>query len=308
MSLLEAVLGQSEGVSYLLKVIDGTFTLPLLLVGPQGVGRRLSVLETIKAVFERTQHHALERGCHPDFHQVRVEDDSDIKVDAIRALLEETLTLPSWGPYRFFLIDGADRLTIAAANALLKVLEEPPLKARFFLLSEQLETVMPTIRSRCAVVPYRPLPESLLLSRLLQITDDKVKAHVCARASEGSLGWAMRCLVSGQLVLRDEMTVILDHTWKKDFGALFAAVDKVADLPLGLCFLGQLLRDVLLVNVAPEKIIHLDITETLKRMVGQVQPSVIHRLLAGLRTVRQRALGAISLPFHVKSVLASCST
>ena len=78
--MLEAILGQPEGVAYLRKVTEGTLALPLLLVGEQGVGRRSSVLEAAKAVFEPTQHVALERGHHPDFHFVCVEEDKDISL------------------------------------------------------------------------------------------------------------------------------------------------------------------------------------------------------------------------------------
>lgn len=302
---MEAVLGQPEGVAYLSKVIEGSFCLPLLLVGPQGVGRRLSVVEAAKAVFGADQSAALERGHHPDFHLVRVEDDKDIKVESIRDLIQETSSLPSWASLKFFVIDGADRLTIAAANALLKVLEEPPQHARFFLLSEQLATVMPTIRSRCAVVSYRRLPENLVLEKVLKITGDETKARVCTRVGEGSLGRSLRCFVSGQLVSRDEMSAILDHASRKDLSATFSAVDKVADLSLGVTFLVQLLHDILLVKLAPERIIHLDVLETLKRLAAQVKEAAVHQLLFDLRRVRERAEAPINLSFHVKSALAS---
>lgn len=306
--MLEAVFGQPEGVAYLGKVIEGALTLPLLLVGPQGVGRRFSVHETAKAIFEADQHVALERGNHPDFRAVCVEDDKDIGVERIRESIDETRVMPAWAPLKFIVIDGADRLTIAAANALLKVLEEPPRWARFFLLAEHLEAVIPTIRSRCAVVTYRRLPESLVLSRLLKITDDETKARVCARFGEGSLGVALRCFVSGQLVLRDEVVLALAQVSKKDLFALFSAVDKVSDLPLGLIFLGHLLHDVLLVNAAPERVINLDMVETLKGLAATLPASRVHEMLGDLRCLRGRATSAINLSFHVKSLLASaCS-
>lgn len=303
--MLEAVLGQPEGVAYVRKVVEGTLKLPLLLVGPQGVGRRLSVQEAARALFEPEQHAALDRGSHPDFRSLSVDDDRDISVDRVRDIIDETRVLPSWASIKIFLIDGADRLTNAAANALLKVLEEPPQKARFFLLAEHREAVIPTIRSRCAIVAYRRLPESLVLSKLLKITDDETRARVCSRMGEGSLGAAVRCFVSGQLVSRDEVALALDHASKKDLFALFSAVDKVTDLPLALTFLRQLLHDVLLVHVAPERVIHLDVLDTLKTLAARLPGPTIHQLMAELRCVRQRAEGSINLSFHLKSALAS---
>ena len=303
--MLEAVLGQPEGVAYLGKVIAGSFTLPLLMVGPIGVGRRFAVLEAAKELFGLDHHMALEWGRHPDFHCLAAEDEKDVKVESVRSVIDATLQRPSWAPLRFVVIDGADRLTIAAANALLKVLEEPPSYLRFFLLAERLEAVMPTIRSRCALVPFRRLPESLLMQRLLKLTEDEQKALACARSSEGSLGGATRCLVSGQLVTRDEMAVVLSCASRKDLSALFSAVDKVVDLRLGVLFLGQLLHDVLLVNVAPERVRHVDATERIRQLASQIPPASVHDLLAQLRELRKRAEAAVNLPFQVKSVLAS---
>src|SRR5688572_6466810 len=261
--MLETVYGQPEAVAYLRRVAEGTLKLPLLLSGPSGVGRRFSVAETAKQVFGVEQQLALSGGHHPDYRVVEVEDDKDIKVEAVRDLIDETRSLPSWAPVKFFVIDGVDRLTIAAANALLKVLEERPQKARFFLLAEQSEAVIPTIRSRCAVVRYRRLPERFVLEKLLEITEDEMKAQVCARVGEGSLGRATRCFVAGQLAVRDEARAVLEHASRKDLFAVFSAVDEVADLPLALTFMGQLLHDVLVVRVAPGRVVHLDTLDAL---------------------------------------------
>lgn len=303
--MLESVLGQPEGVFYLRQVAEGTFALPLLLIGEEGTGRRLSIVEAAKTVFEESQHYALEAGHHPDFRVVEVEDDKDIKVDSIRGLIDETQTLPSWAPWKFFVIDGANRLTSAAANALLKVLEEPPAKVRFFLLSEQLETVIPTIRSRCAVVSYRRIPEELILSKLRQYTDDETKALVCARIAEGSLGRAIRCLVSGQLTMRDEMIGILSLAATKDLFGTFSAVNDVTDLPLAIRFLRQLLQDLAVIDVAPNKVMNVDAIDALRRLQTQLKRFAVHGLLAELRSLRERAQSSINLSFHLKAALAS---
>lgn len=303
--MLEAVLEQPDGVFYLQKVAEGTFTLPLLLVGEEGTGRRLSVVEAARAVFEEDQHFALDRGHHPDFRLVEGEADKEIKVDAIRDAVEETHSLPSWAPWKFIVIDGADRITAAGANALLKVLEEPPSKVRFFLLAEQIDSVLPTVRSRCAIVSYRRLSEQLILSKLREYTQDETKALVCARIAEGSLGRALRCLVSGQLTMRDEMLAILGLTLRKDLFAAFSAVNDVTDLPQGIGFLGQLLRDVLVLDVAPGKVINVDALEALKRLKAQTSGAVLHGLLDAVKRIRSHARSSITLQFHLKAAIAA---
>lgn len=304
--MLANVHGQPEGVAYLQRVVEGAFTLPLLLCGEQGTGRRFSVLEAAKALFEPSQHYALDHGAHPDFRVLEGEDGKDIKVDSVRDALDAAHALPAWAPLKFFVVDGADRLTDAAANALLKTLEEPPSKARFFLLAERIERVIPTIRSRCAVVSYRRLSERFILSKLVQITEDETKALVACRIAEGSLGNAVRCLVSGQLTLRDEVVAILSLTTRKDLFAVFSAVNDLGDnLSLGLRFLSQLLRDLLLVVRTPERVLNVDIVDALRRLREQLGEAKILGLLAELRELRKRAESPINVAFHVKAALAS---
>jgi DNA polymerase-3 subunit delta' len=208
---------------------------------------------------------------------------------------------------KFIVVDGADRVTPAGANALLKVLEETPSKVRFFLLAEQIDSVLPTVRSRCAVVSYRRLSEQMILSKLREYTQDETKALVCARIAEGSLGRALRCLVSGQLTIRDEMLAILGLTLRKDLFAAFSAVNDVTDLPQGIGFLGQLVRDVLVLDVAPGRVINVDALEGLKRLRSQTSSVVLHGLLDALKRIRSHARSSITLHFHLKAAIAAAS-
>lgn len=303
--MLEAILEQPEAVRYLERVVEGRFTLPLLLVGEEGTGRRSSVIEATKLVFPMDQHAALACGSHPDFRLIEPEPNKEIKVDAVRELIEETQALPSWARWKVLVIDGADRLTGAGANALLKVLEEPPGKVRFFLLAEQIDSVLPTIRSRCAVVSYRRLSEQLILTKLLEYTQDATKALACARLAEGSLGRAFRCLVSGQLTMRDDMINVLALASRKDLFAAFSAVNEVTDLQQAVRFLGQLLRDLVVIDVAPTKVLNADVVETLKRLKAQLGSSAIQALMEAVRTIRQRAAAPVNVAFHLKAALAS---
>lgn len=303
--MLEAILEQPEAIRYLQRVVDGRFTLPLLLVGEEGTGRRSSVIEATKLVFDADQHAALSGGSHPDFRLIEPEPNKEIKVEAVRDLIEETQALPSWAVWKVLVIDGADRLTGASANALLKALEEPPEKVRFFLLAEQIDSVLATIRSRCAVVSYRRLSEQLILTKLLEYTQDEKKALACARSAEGSLGRALRCLVSGQLTMRDEMINVLTLTSRKDLFAAFSAVNEVTDLQQSIRFLGQLLRDLLVIDIAPSRVINADAVDALTRLKAQLTLPAVHTLLAALRTIRERARGSINVAFHLKAALAS---
>jgi DNA polymerase-3 subunit delta' len=97
------------------------------------------------------------RGGHPDVLIVQPEGTS-IKIEAIRDLQAALTLRPLEARFRVALILNANRLTDAAADALLKTLEEPPATARLLLTSESAEATLPTIVSRCQVITLRPVP------------------------------------------------------------------------------------------------------------------------------------------------------
>jgi DNA polymerase III subunit delta' len=147
------------------------------------------------------------RGTHPDvFHlaQERVmakagrwepkggrTPSKDIVVDQVRDLVDHRLSLRRFeGRRRVVVIDPADAMNAQAQNALLKTLEEPPDETTLVLVASNPDALLPTIRSRCARVPFAPLPDGVLAERLAA---DGVPAaeipFVCALAG-GSLSRA----------------------------------------------------------------------------------------------------------------------
>jgi len=305
--MLSAVQGQSEGVRLLRRVVEGHVTTPLLLVGADGTGRRFSVIEAAKEAFSKGDPESIHcvqitKGMHPDLVVVRPEDDKEIGVEAMRALVEQAGSFPSMVSSRFVIIDGADAMTTAAANVLLKTLEEPPPTSRFFLLAESASAVLPTIRSRCGVVRYRPLPEKFILDYLREHTDDDAKALVCCRLAEGSVGRAYQYLASGRLSLRNKVLSLLKVGLSQDVSSLFSSIDEIeSDLDRGLRFLDHLLRDLLMLPHDPSRITNVDVVDQLDALRGQIGEARLSALLRESRQVRERSRSKIILPFHVKA-------
>ncbi|MEF2968769.1 DNA polymerase III subunit delta' [Paenibacillus sp. M1] len=101
-------------------------------------------------------------GNHPDLHYVSPEG-STIKIDQIRELQRIFSYRSESGNPKVYIIDQADRMTVQAANSLLKFLEEPPSPAVAILLSDNGQALLPTIQSRAQLVPFKALdPESML--------------------------------------------------------------------------------------------------------------------------------------------------
>jgi len=129
-------------------------------------------------------------GSHADIELIRTEGLS-IKVDEVRELITRTSWSPSVGNYRVVVIEDADRLTESAANALLKVIEEPGARTVWLLCAPTLTDVLPTIRSRCRHLTLRT-PSIKAVAKLLIERDeiDPKMAEFASSAAQGHVGRA----------------------------------------------------------------------------------------------------------------------
>lgn len=128
----------------------------------------------------------IERMEHPDVEWVKPEKNGGaIKVDQIRALQNTAYLTPQRARYRFIVIDAADRMNTASANALLKILEEPAQHTVFILIAQQLSTVLPTILSRCHMISFSSSENSYDTNLLLlgeQYQDESERALIIKQA------------------------------------------------------------------------------------------------------------------------------
>ncbi len=104
-------------------------------------------------------------GNHPDLHQISP-DGATIKIDQIRDLQRIFSYRSESGNPKAYIIEHADKMTVQAANSLLKFLEEPPSPAVAILLSDNGRALLPTIQSRSQWVPFLPLDPDLMLQML----------------------------------------------------------------------------------------------------------------------------------------------
>jgi DNA polymerase III subunit delta' len=308
---LDLVKEQAEGVSYLKKVVDGTYRSPLLLIGDSGIGKRFSVLQAIKQSASKGNPDAvyqIDNKIHPDVSVIESEGGKDIGIEAVRGVLSKAVTHPMVAPYKYLVVDGADRLTNPAANAILKTLEEPPDKTRFFLIAESLTKVIPTIRSRCGRVRYKRLSEKFIAESLKDFVSDPDKLLVYSRLAEGSLGRAFNYFASSRLGLRDRSFGLIKAGISGDVSSIFSAVGNIGkdDMSLALHFLELLLYDLTMIAYAPNKILNLDLASELGSIRKTLGEGRIRNLQKGLSELLLRdANTQITLDFHVKTFLAN---
>jgi DNA polymerase-3 subunit delta' len=137
-------------------------------------------------------HHdvvVIERGLYaPQAIGRRTAETQDISIDQIRTLvLTRAAFAPHEGRAKVFIIRRAEELSVSAANALLKTLEEPGQKTHFILLSSQPEALLPTILSRTLKVRFAPLPDDLVCELLETRGIEKKRAKEVARLAGGSV-------------------------------------------------------------------------------------------------------------------------
>ncbi|MBS0520243.1 MAG: DNA polymerase III subunit delta' [Proteobacteria bacterium] len=149
----------------------------------------------------------LRRTLNPDTGRIRAE----ISVDDVRGLGEFMHMTPAMGEWRVAIVDAADEMNRNAANAMLKVLEEPPPNAILLIVTHATGRLLPTIRSRCRRLALHPLSDDTVV-RLIgeyapNTTDEERRA--LAGLAEGSIGRALELAGAGSLGLYQEMVGVL---------------------------------------------------------------------------------------------------
>jgi len=177
-----------------------------LFVGPAGVGKRLFAGELAKALLCEARQEArleacdhcgacklVDAGTHPDLQIARRPDEkSEVPIDVVRELARSLDLKPARGRGKVVILDDADDLNDASANCFLKTLEEPPPGAVLILIGTSADRQLPTIVSRCQLIPFRPLPEPIVAELLrAQGIEDRALIQRLARLSGGSLGKAL---------------------------------------------------------------------------------------------------------------------
>ncbi len=157
----------------------------------------------------------------------------DIRVDDVRRAINFFHTTAGAGGWRVCIVDTADDLRTAGANAFLKILEEPPPKCLFLIVTAKPRSLLPTIRSRCRMLPMNPLGTDDLVAvmqRLPDLTGDYSLPELQQMTSlaEGSVRQALSLIESDALSIRQSLDALLASLPDYDPRAAFAFSEKVA--------------------------------------------------------------------------------
>ena len=178
-----------------------------LFFGEEGIGKRTAARFLASAVLCESSKEKpcgqcascmkFSHGNHPDFYEYAGKRGKNaIGVDEIRQIRQDAYTIPNDGTYKVYLIPYVEEMSASAANALLKVLEEPPAHAIFLLTANHYDHVMETIRSRCVKYPVLPLSDAQVISILKDRFPDasEEKCQKAAAIAGGNPGMAIAAM------------------------------------------------------------------------------------------------------------------
>ena len=238
-----------------------------------------------------------ESGNHPDIIRVTHEKPNSISVDDIRTQVNNTVDIkPYQGPYKVYIIPPADMMTPQAQNAILKTIEEPPSYAVFLLLTENAETLLPTINSRCVMLKLRNIKDTLIKKYLmenLEIPD--YKADMCTAFAQGNMGRAIMLANSDHFnEIREEAVQLLKHISEMELNEIVAAVKNISVYKLEITdYLDIIMiwyRDVLLYKATKEidKVVFKDQLQSIKEQARKSSYEGIELILESLEKAKAR--------------------
>lgn len=163
----------------------------------------------------------------PDIIRVTHEKPNTISVEDVRTQVNGDIMIrPYSSPYKIYIIDEAEKLSVQAQNALLKTIEEPPVYGVILLLTTNAGMLLPTIRSRCVTLDLKPVSSAQIKRYLMEeIKIPEYRADICTAFAQGNVGKAKR------LALSDDFSEMLEHALRLvKYIQDMEAADIIADL------------------------------------------------------------------------------
>ncbi len=297
----------------------------LLFSGEEGVGKKLFALEIAKALNCRAPQGV--EGCGKCPACVRIsrfnfpqsEDSDDWKkiiwtdhgdvgivlapkrvllVDQMRHIEGEANFRPFEGKARVFIVDDADKLNDASANALLKTLEEPPPTSHIILITSRPAMLLPTIRSRCQIIRFSPLTTAEIEQHLLKIKlTTPAEARLRARTGNGSIGRALAGDLESFKERRDAMLQVLtalaitgDHSRLLRLAEEMNEAKHKDEYEFGLELLETLIRDALMLSfgVPSGQVINEDVLPQLRRISERIDSRSATSWISRIEELREQ--------------------
>ena len=233
----EGVFGQPQVRGFLrASVENGRVTHAYLFTGPAGSNKTLAAYALAEALIcgcgECDACRKVRRRKHPDVHYYAPEGAVGYLVDQVRDIVADTALAPIQASSKVYLVDRVDLMNAASANAFLKTLEEPPDDVVLILLGRTRESVLPTIVSRCSVVPFRHIPATEAAGIIAQQAGvTPARARIGLAACDGSITKTIEFVKSNErMEFRKSVLGVMGRLASMDSWACIEAARELVDL------------------------------------------------------------------------------
>ena len=171
----------------------------------------------------------------PDVIYVTHEKPGSIGVEDIRSQINGDVAIkPYSSPRKVYIINEGEKMTVQAQNALLKTLEEPPEYTVILILTTNMESLLPTILSRCVALNMKPVRDSQVkkfLMETMRIPD--YKADICVAFARGNVGKAKMLASSEEFDnVKEEAVTLLKYINEMEISEIVAAIKKINEYKL----------------------------------------------------------------------------
>lgn len=233
----------------------------------------------------------------PDIIRVTHEKPGSIGVDDIRGQINGDIAIkPYNSPYKIYIMNEAEKMTVQAQNALLKTLEEPPAYAVILLLTTNVNSLLQTILSRCVILNMKPVSDQLVKAYLMQeMQVPDYKAEVCVAFARGNIGKARQLAASEDFdKVKEEALSLLKYVHEMDITEMIAAIKKVSEYKFDVNDYLEILtiwyRDVLLFKATSDAnyLVFKEEIQSIRRVAGRTSYEGIESVIQALTKARNR--------------------
>ncbi len=236
-------------------------------------------------------------GNHPDIIYVTHEKPNTISVEDIRSQVNNDVAIKPYSrEYKVYIINEAEKMTVQAQNAILKTLEEPPAYVVILLLVSNVQTLLPTILSRCVTLHMKPVSDRLVKKYLmeeLQIPD--YKAEVCVAFARGNIGKAKSLASSEEFDnVKNEALALLKYIHDMELQEIVQAIRKINEYKLEISDYLDILsiwyRDVLLFKATADAnhLVFREEIQAIRKVVARCSYEGIETVLHALDKAKKR--------------------
>lgn len=241
MATFKDIIGHEQIIMHLGNALKNkTISHAYIFNGEDGVGKNMLARAFAKAIECEAGYgdscdmcrscQQVETNNHPDIRWITHEKPNSIGTSEIKEQLNNDIDIkPYSSKYKVYIVDEAEKMTPQAQNSILKTIEEPPAYGVIILLTNRLESLLPTIKSRCVILNIKAVAQEKIQKFLMdkyQVPD--YKARVCAGFSQGNVGKAVKMATS--VDFNELQEDILRLVKRLDSMAIYEIMDTVKNM------------------------------------------------------------------------------